>query len=173
MGHESLIYGVIVGTMWKLPDSSQMLQELNRQVIESLPETDEWPFLTRAMFAIAGDDVRTGTYKSQPIHFGATLKGLEWEWHEWLPKFEAVLQRLYWDETYLHLRTEGTVGYYDYVYRTEYDPTFHKQELPQPLTTWTLSGGPRRFFNGLDILPLGATEWRYEHGVWHSVASGE
>src|SRR5215208_7460955 len=112
MGHESIVYGVIVGTQWHRTDYGR-LQRLNQQVIATLPETDDWPFLARAMFAVAGESVLAGRYKSHPIFFGATFKAVEWVWDEWLEKFEQLLLRLFWDEVYLHLRTELSVGDYD------------------------------------------------------------
>lgn len=81
MGHESLVYGCIVGARWKVTDMRR-LQQLNRAEIATLPETDEWPFLTRSMFDIPGDEPEDGTYRNQLIHFGATFKAIEWDWAE-------------------------------------------------------------------------------------------
>jgi hypothetical protein len=166
MGHESIVYGVIVGSRWKLTDSDR-LQRLNQQVIATLPETDDWPFLTRAMFALAGESVQTGRYRSQPIFFGATFKAIEWEWDQWLAKFELLLLRLFWDEVYLHLRTEATVGDYDYVYRAAKDEQFYEHEPPMPISAWTFSGGPRAFdYNGVIDEHAAEQLWRFADGVW-------
>src|SRR4051794_25090327 len=102
------------------------------------------------MFACAGENFQTGRYRSQPICFGATFKEIEWEWDQWLDKFEHLLTHLFWDEVYLHLRTELTVGNYDYVYQAAYrEDVFDEHEPPKPSSAWTFSGGPRAFdFNG-------------------------
>jgi hypothetical protein len=166
MGHESIVYGAIVGSSWKISEPDR-LQRLNQQVIAGLPETDDWPFLTRAMFACAGDSVLTGRYRSQPIFFGATFKAVEWEWDQWLAKFEQLLARLFWDEVYLHLRTEATVGDYVYVYRADTDDQFYQREPPLPISAWTFSGGPRAFdFNAASEAGAAEQTWRYAAGVW-------
>lgn len=167
MGHESLVYGAIVEPGWKHADYER-LRRLNQAVLLVLPESDSWPFLTRPMFAFAGTTPQTGRYKSYVLHFGATLKAVEWEWHEWLAKFERLLAQLFWDEVYLHLRTEGTVGQYDYRYRAEaVGERFYKDELPLPPDRWTFTGGPRRFdAAGPDPRYTEATVWSYARGVW-------
>lgn len=109
MGHESTVYGGIVSPQWKGEDSER-LQRHNQAIVLALPEHDTWPFLTRPMFAFAGTTVEGGRYRSQIIHFGATLKAVEWEWDAWLEKFERLLTQLFWHDVYLHLRTESTVG---------------------------------------------------------------
>src|SRR5437879_1072813 len=97
MGHESTVYGVIIGATYKSTDYRR-LQRLNRQVIDALPETDDWPFLTRGMFSINGERPEDGTYRCHTIHFAATFKSIEWEWEEWLTKFENLLSKLFWFE---------------------------------------------------------------------------
>lgn len=149
MGHISVVYGIIVGERWHIKDTYR-LHRLNVQVIETLPESDDWPFLTRDMFSIAlagsPDAFVQGIYRAQPIHFGATFKEIEWNWDEWLVKFEALLLRLYWNEVYLHLRTQGTVGDYDYVYSAlNTSERFHSNEPPLPVNMWEFTGGQRKF----------------------------
>lgn len=166
MGNESVVYGAIVGSRWHISDS-QRLQRLNQQVIASLPETDDWPFLTRPMFALAGTQPQTGTYRSQPIFFGATFKAVEWEWDAWLAKFESLLMRLFWDAAYLHLRTEGTVGDYDYTYRAEHPDSYYADEQPRPVHMWSFSGGPRAFdYEGEAADDATDQVWQFANGVW-------
>lgn len=166
MGHESTVYGIILGES-DGPPEWERLPQLNRQVIESLPTEDEWPFLTRPMFAIAGPSVREGCYRSQPIHFGATFKSLEWEWHEWLPKFEALLARLFWYDSYLHLRTE-LVGAFDYHYEADPERAMARFRQRQPVNHWHFRGGPRRFpLEGPVSAEEAARLWTYDDGVWH------
>jgi hypothetical protein len=143
------------------------LQRLNRAEIATLPETDEWPFLTRSMFAIPGDEPKEGTYRSQLIHFGATFKSIEWSWDEWLVKFESLLVRLFWRDAYLHLKTE-LVGDYDYHYiPMDYSESFYNCEPPRPASSWTLTGGPRRFLDtGPEFEDMNNLTWSYANGIW-------
>ena len=83
--------------------------------VKSAPDHGEgWPFLTRHMFAVGehrvdGDSDR-GLYKSQVIHFGASLKdepGAEAHWAGWLAKFEGLLLRkLAWISAKVHVETD-------------------------------------------------------------------
>jgi hypothetical protein len=115
VGHQAIIYGRIQGDR----DSSQGhrtgVHEYNAAVLRSLPDRDEdWPFLTRHMFAAAehrvDGDVDRGLYKSQVIHFGASLKdepGKLLHWEKWLAKFEAtLLKKLAWLSAKVHVETE-------------------------------------------------------------------
>ena len=166
MGHESLVYGCIVGERWKVTDMRR-LQRLNRAEITTLPETDEWPFLTRSMFSVPGDEPVEGSYRSQLIHFGASFKYIEWYWDEWLVKFESLLVRLFWRDVYLHLRTE-LVGDYNYKYKAmDYTESFYNCEPPRPASSWTLTGGPRRFLEtGPEFEDMSNLIWLYDDGIW-------
>jgi hypothetical protein len=170
MGHTSIVYGIILGERWKMEDSWR-LHRLNIDVINQLPESDDWPFLIRRMFPVLEaptEVVRQGYYRSQPIHFGATFKEIEWSWDEWLAKFEQLLTQLYWDETYLHLRTE-VVGYYDYTYRAlNTSDRLYKHEPPLPVDSWKFMGGPRKFDWANPVYdPTDVTrEWVFANGVW-------
>ncbi len=166
MGHESILYGAICGAAWKITDYHR-LQLLNEAVIAALPPQDEWPFLTRQLFALPGGTPQEGRYRSQLIHFGGTFKAIEWEWGPWLAKFEQLLSRLFWHEVYLHLRTEGTVGSWDYYYEAlDARECFFEQEPPLPATKWQFTGGPRHFNEqGLDGETFPQT-WIYSAGIW-------
>lgn len=167
MGHESVVYGCIVGAGWKIHDRDR-LHRMNATVIRSLPPDDEWPFLTRAMFTCAeGGGVSQGVYKSLPLHFGATLKAVEWEWEEWLTKFERLLGQLFWTEAFLHLRTEATVGHHDYTYAAVDSKRLY-EDPPAPPSVWTLKGGPRTF----DSSSAGHTpeSWIFQDGVLRPAA---
>ncbi len=81
MGKVCTIHGCIFGSNIKE----------NIDVIESLPEDDEWPRLTRNMFSITSTDYDVpGFYKVQMIHFGASIKYLDEDWDELLEKFEYL-----------------------------------------------------------------------------------
>jgi len=119
------------------------------------------------MFTAPGDEPIDGTYQSQPIHFGATFKQIEWYWDEWLAKFENLLVRLFWDDVYLHLKTE-LVGHYDYHYKAmDYRESFYDCEPPRPASSWKLTGGPRRFLEtGPEFEDMNNLVWLYANGIW-------
>jgi hypothetical protein len=144
MGFESIIYGRIHGPIWR-PHDFRKLHRLNYDVVAALPETDEWPFLTRWMFALPGEEPQQGTYRSQVIHFGASLKEVEQDWEAWLTKFEGLLTRLYWFSARLHLETEAN-GSFSYEWLIETDQIDRwLQDPPQPVNRWSFQGGPRVF----------------------------
>lgn len=174
MGHESIVYGAIIVPGWKNHDHER-LYRLNQAVMLALPPTDVWPFLTSQMFTIGGTTPVAGCYRSQVIHFGATFKAVEWEWDEWLEKFEQLLARLFWDDVYLHLRTEATVGDYDYHYTAQdRSQRFYKDEPPMPADHWTLTGGPRSFpSTGPDERYTESTVWEFVQGRWKVQGSAD
>jgi hypothetical protein len=168
MGHESFVYGLIAGADRNPGEARQTAAE-----IAALPTSDEWPFLTRAMFTIPPETSQGGHYRSQAIHFGASFKAVEWEWTEWLAKFEALLARLTWHGAWVHLRTEGTVGDYDYRYQP-IGVLAHKPGQAEP--TWRLSGGPRHFpFHAAEMLPSwnASGVWIFAGGAWSADDSPE
>ena len=141
MGHEAIIYGRIEGAHWNLGERFSWTHELNEQVIANIQTKDEWPWLVRGMFALPSA-WPMGTYRSQIIHFGASLKDEpadEAVWEAFTAKFEAVLRTLYWQSAVLHLETDfiphrtykwlPTTAAIDRLYD---DP-------PQPVTEWERS----------------------------------
>jgi hypothetical protein len=63
------------GHVWS-PDLGFLLKAID--IIESLPEDDDWPRFTRTMFSITSTEYETpGFYKVQMIHFGALKAGRE------------------------------------------------------------------------------------------------
>lgn len=171
MGHESIVYGCILGRGWKRP-KMRYLQRLNREYLYSLPVQDSWPPLTRDMFSIQGEESDeypvAGRYKHQAIHFGGTYKEIEFTWENWLEKFEKILANLYWEQAFLHLRTE-LVGNYDYLYKASYlnEP---QNELPPLSEVCELRGGPRKFVWQEDPTMYGDEKsvWIYDNGTWQA-----
>lgn len=104
------IYGYIEEMdFWKDPIRSKVRKH-NFEIIDSLPKADEWPPLSKEMFAIAnnfrnhpGPNVE---YSGRIIHFGANLKSVEREWNEWKIKFENLLTNLFFIEARAHFKTE-------------------------------------------------------------------
>src|SRR5262249_32644835 len=140
MGMESIVYGRIEGASYR-GNNYRRLQDLNRAVIESLPEEDDWPFLTRHLFALPGPWPHGGLYRCQVIHFGGSFKGLEDDWRRWRDKFEALLRRLYWFSVRLHLETEAR-GRYEFAWlpdQAALDAMF-TTDTPSPVSSWTFTG---------------------------------
>ena len=77
----------------------------NNRVMAHLPLSDDWPPLTRNMFAMTDNlqNANPGSmleYTGRLIHFDASTKSIEYEWMEWQKKFEGLLTRLYWLDSY-------------------------------------------------------------------------
>ncbi len=143
MSEEAMLYGCVVGTH-STTANWYGLYPLNRAVIDSLPEEDGYPPLTRGMFAAPAGDDRSGPgfYRHQMIHFGASFNHFSEDWHLWLEKFEALLQRLYWREAYLHLEIEFH-GRHEYHWSAAAAPFY--DDPPRPTAEWTFEGRPRDF----------------------------
>jgi hypothetical protein len=123
MGHQAIIYGRIQGDRESSRPKSPSLHEHNAIVLRSLPDRDDdWPFLTRHMFAVAEHPYDQGLYKSQVIHFGASFKDepeKDRHWDLWLSKFEGlVLKKLSWISATVHVETELRPARV-YVYRVD------------------------------------------------------
>jgi hypothetical protein len=132
VGHEVIVFWIIEGA------DAERLTALNAAALAALPVEDEWPWLIRGMFALPAAWPQ-GTYRSQVIHFGASLKDEPQDraaWDCWLGKFETLLRQLYWWSAALHLRTEFDP---DRVY--EWLPTNAAidrmvGDQPQPVLEW-------------------------------------
>lgn len=159
MGAESIVYGVIVGSRWMISEPKH-LQDLNIAALEYLPSMDDWPFLTREMFATAS------YYRSQVIHFGASFKSVEEAWTEWLEKFEALLSKLYWQQVQLHLLTEQ-VGEHHYCYEAVFPSDYYQQVPALPSQEWWFTGGPRHFDEAGQWVAVEAQRWHYLAGTWY------
>ena len=108
MGHEAIFYGAIEGATYTNDENFRFLQERNRHVVEALPVKDDWPWLTRHIFAMPAEYPQ-GTYRSQVIHFGLSLKDDPHDrscFDPWFQKFERLLRQLYWYSALVHLETE-------------------------------------------------------------------
>ncbi len=104
------IYGYIEEMdFWKDQIKEQVCGH-NSNIIYSLPKADNWPPLSREMFAICENDkVELGPnfeYSGRIIHFGANLKSVEQEWSDWKSKFEILLTNLFFYQARVHFNTE-------------------------------------------------------------------
>ncbi|HSU67136.1 MAG TPA: hypothetical protein VLJ39_09705, partial [Tepidisphaeraceae bacterium] len=137
-------YGYIQGAEWMSSDLRK-LHRLNRDIIGALPDADSFPYLTRSMFAIPGEEAPQGTYRSQIIHFAASMKEVEGDWKKWLEKFEGLLHKLYWFNAVVHLRAE-VMGDHDYEWTIDANQIVnYLKDAPKPPTKWFFDGGPRSF----------------------------
>lgn len=111
MANQIILFGMIEDASLGR-ESRNVLQERNVEVISQLPVEDEFPWLTRGMFALPSPSPQ-GTFREQIIHFGLSMKdrflspsavyGREHGWPpedrahvtEWIGKFEDLLRRLY------------------------------------------------------------------------------
>jgi hypothetical protein len=139
VGHEAIIYGNIVGAGWRAGEQFALLYELNRQAILQVPTDDNWPWIVRGIFALPAAWPQ-GTYRSQLIHFGLSMKddpGNRQIWDIWLGKFEAILRRMYWTSATAHIETD-----FDDLGTIRWAPTKESLGLlyddpPQPIAAWT------------------------------------
>ena len=113
MGMTTTLYGCIIENgLLDIPSQKQIYAH-NAEIINSLPVHDNWPPLTRNMFAITDNiafsenDIGPNyAYNGRIIHFGGNFKSIELEWAEWRIKFEELLSKLLWLEATVHLQTE-------------------------------------------------------------------
>lgn len=109
MGMETVLLGYIAEP-WVAGDDARngSFGRWNRQALSELPERDEWPPLSRSLFAWTELDSLQGGYRGSVIHFGGRFKSIEEEWGEWLVKFEGLLGRLFWESSVVYLETEAS-----------------------------------------------------------------
>lgn len=111
MDQQSVVYGCIKDTVFGDGDTSaDYRRSNNREVMQELPSVEEWPLLSREMFAmpVAGSELEEDDdgMHTDVMHFGSSYKAVEYEWEQWLAKFEAMLKRMYWVSATVHLQTE-------------------------------------------------------------------
>lgn len=131
MSHYTIIYGRINGSTWRTDDYYK-LHRFNKQIIESLP-LDEL-LINRSMFNIPNEQ---GIFRNQIITFGASYKTLEYEWNEWIEKFESLLRKLYWWDVVIHADFE-VMGEYTYKWKVDTEQIKENwfQDNPLPINTW-------------------------------------
>lgn len=127
---ESIVYGIIRHNPLGNDFKARVQRRTNIMAIQALPEMvdDEWSLLSREMFAMPGEDVFSGTYQTQVIHFAASYKAVEYEWEHWLRQFEALLKNMYWVSATVHLETELS-GKHTFSWHSEHGHTPSDAEL--------------------------------------------
>lgn len=104
MDQESIVYGCIKDAADLEGDVQR--RKANRAAMLALPKADDWPFLSQEMFALPNTRVAGESYQTDVMHFGASYKAIEYEWEQWIAKFEELLGKMYWVSATVHLETE-------------------------------------------------------------------
>lgn len=104
MDQESIVYGCIKDVTDFQHEKER--RETNRQAMLKLPKSEDWPYISREMFAIPQVEITYDNYQTEVMHFGASYKAIEYEWSEWMKQFEALLDTMYWVSAVVHLETE-------------------------------------------------------------------
>lgn len=118
MEQESIVYGCIKDAVQFHNDSER--RRINRMAILALPKSDEWPYLCQEMFAIPRIEVGADSYQTEVMHFGASYRAIEYEWAQWMERFEALLNQMYWVSAVVHLETE-LAGTHTFVWESQDD----------------------------------------------------
>lgn len=127
--HESIVYGVIRDVAFGDGQDCLRRHEHNRQIIEALPGPEGCPFISRDMLGVCNSDEIGSASQTQIIHFGASYRGVEYEWELWLEKFESILRQMYWVHAKVHLETE-CAGHHVFVW----EPVQEYHEPHSPLS---------------------------------------
>lgn len=107
MTQESIVYGCIRDTVFGAePEQVRLRREVNRRVLTALPSIEEWPLISREMFATAAAPALLETLHTDVVPFGSSYQGVEYEWEQWISRFEGLLQQMYWVSATVHLETE-------------------------------------------------------------------
>lgn len=123
MDQETIVYGVIKDVATNDEGLELKARLVNCDAILDLGEDDFFPYLTRSMFSVPVAELEQGTYHTQVIHFAASYQAVEYEWQEWMAKFEALLSKMYWVSAKVHLETELS-GTHTFVW--EADGQYHQ-----------------------------------------------
>ncbi|MCH8551381.1 MAG: hypothetical protein LAT62_05555 [Natronospirillum sp.] len=106
LDQESLVHGVIRTVTSDDRLESMNFRQINRNAILSLGTMDDFPYLTMEMFHLPGTQELQGTYLTPMIQFAASYRAVEYEWGQWLEKFESLLACMYWRSATVWLETE-------------------------------------------------------------------
>jgi hypothetical protein len=130
---------------WLARDDSRnrLFRHWNRRTLGQLPECDDWPPLSRGLFAWTELDPLRGGYRGSVIHFGGRFRSIEQEWEEWLAKYEALLGRFYWESSVVHLDTEVAGSFRFEWWLASWDGLLASP--PQLPVTWEFRGPFRRW----------------------------
>ncbi len=124
MSQESVVYGCIKDVIFTSDmDQTRRRRQVNRQVLASLPSVEDWPLIGREMFVLPSPTLVVDDIHTEVVPFGNSYKGVEYEWQQWLQRFEDLLQNMYWVSATVHLETEFS-GTHTFTWHT--DQEFHE-----------------------------------------------
>lgn len=107
MNPESVVYGCITDTLYSSNGGdAELHRDNNRKVLMSLPSVEGWPLLSREMFSMPVQLTDLDEVQTDVMHFGSSYKAVEYEWEQWISRFEEVLKSMYWVSATVHLETE-------------------------------------------------------------------
>lgn len=113
-----------------------VIKQRTDQVLGALPEEDGWLPICKPMFNCPPDYWHGITYWQRLVHFGASMKNVDFLLRDWLDKFEALLRQLYWQEAYLRIE-HGYLGTHEFRWKPKQDwldALFSGRLLP--ITAW-------------------------------------
>ncbi len=107
MSQESIVYGCIRDQLFaNRPDEAHHRRDINRRALSELPSVDDWPLLSREMFALPTAVATLDAVHTDVVPFGSSYVGVEYEWEQWIRSFEQLLRQMYWVSATVHLETE-------------------------------------------------------------------
>lgn len=107
MNQESVVYGCITDTLYSSQGEDALVhRENNRKVLMNLPSAEDWPLLSREMFSMPVQQTELNEIRTDVMHFGSSYKAVEYEWDQWIARFEEMLKGMYWVSATVHLETE-------------------------------------------------------------------
>jgi hypothetical protein len=118
---ESIVYGRIKSaSLLSLNDIKKQIYN-NKKAILLLSDTDcllsevsaadsvvseQYQLLTQDMFSFSRVQMNGDHACVNIIHFAMSYNGIEYEWSEWMNRFENLLRSMYWESVVVHLETE-------------------------------------------------------------------
>lgn len=139
MSHKTVLYGRILGTHGTT-DNWYELYSSNKNIIDSLPDEDEFPVILKSMFvsppALAGPTL----YHDQVNVFGASFKNIDHLDHRcWISKFEDLLKQLYWFDVVIHFDIE-LYGRFEHRWKATEKAILDMRTLkPKSISDWIYS----------------------------------
>jgi hypothetical protein len=107
MSQESVVYGCIKDVTFTADmEETRHRRHINRRVLAALPSIEDWPLLSREMFVLPSETLIVDDLHTDVVPFGNSYKGVEYEWEQWLQRFEDLLKNMYWVSATVHLETE-------------------------------------------------------------------
>lgn len=121
MSQESVVYGCIKDVVFTADmEQTRQRRHINRRVLSALPSIEDWPLLSREMFVLPSETLIVDDLHTDVVPFGNSYKGVEYEWEQWLQRFEDLLKNMYWVSATVHLETEFN-GIHTFTWHSEHE----------------------------------------------------